>query len=265
MLLPSCRIRVERFSSPEGFLDRAGPFLDRAEVENELIRGLATSLASKAERGEGIYLAVVAHDGKEVAACALRTPPWKLIITQRNDPALHCLAQDLVEAYGVLPAVLGPETAVSRFAEHWSKLARTQLRPGLEQRVFEARGVTHPERPSPGVLRAAQEDDFPLVLSWTEAFIRQSGLEYHHDQEEATRGRIANGRVFLWQDEGPVSMSGWAARTDRGVRVNLVYTPPEHRRRGYATACVARLTQRLLAARGKSPSCSRCMSELDSR
>ena len=34
--------------------------------------------------------------------------------------------------------------------------------------------------------------------------------------------------------------------TPRGVRVNMVYTPPELRRRGYASACVAALSQRML-------------------
>jgi predicted GNAT family acetyltransferase len=35
-------------------------------------------------------------------------------------------------------------------------------------------------------------------------------------------------------------------RTPTGIRIGLVYTPPELRRRGYATACVAELTRQLL-------------------
>jgi hypothetical protein len=53
--------------------------------------------------------------------------------------------------------------------------------------------------------------------------------------------------VFVWDDGRPVSMAAWAGRTGRGVRVNFVYTPPEYRRRGFASACVADLTQHLLA------------------
>jgi predicted GNAT family acetyltransferase len=41
-------------------------------------------------------------------------------------------------------------------------------------------------------------------------------------------------------------MAGWAARTSRAVRVNYVYTPPAERRKGYAAACVAALSKKLL-------------------
>ena len=50
----------------------------------------------------------------------------------------------------------------------------------------------------------------------------------------------------MWDNDGPVSMAGWTGKTLNGVRVTFVYTPPEFRRHGYASACVAALTQRLL-------------------
>ena len=41
-------------------------------------------------------------------------------------------------------------------------------------------------------------------------------------------------------------MAGWTGRTPDGVRIGAVYTPPEYRGRGHATACVAALSQRML-------------------
>jgi len=52
----------------------------------------------------------------------------------------------------------------------------------------------------------------------------------------------------VWRDSQPVSMAAWAGQTPRGVRVNMVYTPPELRRRGYASAAVSALTKKLLDA-----------------
>jgi predicted GNAT family acetyltransferase len=57
---------------------------------------------------------------------------------------------------------------------------------------------------------------------------------------------IEEGRLYLWCDKVPVSMAWKARPTKSGVVVSGVYTPPEHRRRGYATCCVAALSQRLL-------------------
>ena len=41
-------------------------------------------------------------------------------------------------------------------------------------------------------------------------------------------------------------MAGCGGPTPHGLRVAPVYTPPEHRGRGYASACVAALSQLLL-------------------
>ena len=58
------------------------------------------------------------------------------------------------------------------------------------------------------------------------------------------------GGILLWEDGGePVSLAGWGGPTPNGIRVGPVYTPPELRGRGYATALTAELSQRLLDGR----------------
>jgi predicted GNAT family acetyltransferase len=41
-------------------------------------------------------------------------------------------------------------------------------------------------------------------------------------------------------------MAAWSGETPNGRRVGYVYTPPAHRRHGYATALVAYLSERIL-------------------
>jgi predicted GNAT family acetyltransferase len=43
-------------------------------------------------------------------------------------------------------------------------------------------------------------------------------------------------------------MAGFGGKTPSGMRVSWVYTPPEQRGHGYASALVAALTEQLLAA-----------------
>jgi predicted GNAT family acetyltransferase len=52
--------------------------------------------------------------------------------------------------------------------------------------------------------------------------------------------------LLVWEDSVPVCMAGCLGPTPNGITILSVYTPPEHRGRGYASACVAALTQRLL-------------------
>jgi len=52
--------------------------------------------------------------------------------------------------------------------------------------------------------------------------------------------------LYLWEDGQAVSIAGRSRPTPDGTTVNYVYAPPEHRNRGYASACVAPLSQLLL-------------------
>ena len=64
------------------------------------------------------------------------------------------------------------------------------------------------------------------------------------------RGRT----LYLWEDgedgEGGqvVSLAGAGSQTPTGVRIGPVYTPPEARNRGYASALVAAVSQTQLDA-----------------
>ena len=60
------------------------------------------------------------------------------------------------------------------------------------------------------------------------------------------RQRIDSGRLFFWKDPEPVSMAGSAGPTPSGIRISAVYTPPGLRGRGYASAAVAALSQKML-------------------
>jgi hypothetical protein len=112
-------------------------------------------------------------------------------------------------------------------------------------RLFEARQVLPPPLPG-GTCRVATEADLPTVANWAEAFLDEIGHDDPSDPTEVAQEQIEAGSLRLWCDEGPVSMAAWAGRTGRTVRINSVYTPPEQRGRGYASACVASLTQELL-------------------
>ena len=66
--------------------------------------------------------------------------------------------------------------------------------------------------------------------------------------ESALQSRVTDpdGGFVIWEDGEPVSFAGYGSPTPNGIRVGPVYTPPELRGRGYASALVGELTARLL-------------------
>ena len=64
------------------------------------------------------------------------------------------------------------------------------------------------------------------------------------DRWLAGRGRA----LYLWEDGEVASLAGIGSPTPHGVRVGPVYTPPDRRGRGYASALVAGISQAALDA-----------------
>ncbi|MFZ1993828.1 MAG: GNAT family N-acetyltransferase, partial [Solirubrobacteraceae bacterium] len=106
--------------------------------------------------------------------------------------------------------------------------------------------VLDPPRPGPGRLASATEDDRELTLKWWDEFVAQSHVidAGPEARTAAVDFRIAEGHLFLWHDEGrPVSMVSTNPAVAGVVRIGPVYTPPETRRRGYASSAVAALSR----------------------
>ena len=115
------------------------------------------------------------------------------------------------------------------------------------ERIYEVRDLRFPAGVD-GTLRRAAEADRERLLSWLPGFEAGTGWAGSDPAAVFVTRRLAAGDVWIWDDDGPVSM---AARTEAvaGVsRIQAVNTPPELRARGYASAGVAALSARVLAA-----------------
>jgi uncharacterized protein len=241
-------LRLDRYEGAAEFLEAAGSFLLAREAEHNLLLGIAGTLRDQ----PGIYdeappLLATVHGGERLAAAALRTPPANLIVSEMGESgAADVLADGLVGEE--LPGVLGPPAMVRRFADRWTARTGEAWVIQLEERIFRLERVVAP-RPAPGVMRSAVPADRDLIVDWIIAFGQEAlpdadaeRVAKSVDDSLAGIGR----RIFLWQDEEPVSLAGAGGRTPNGIRIGPVYTPPRHRRRGYASALTAALSQAML-------------------
>ncbi len=231
------------------FLRSAQCFLEEREAENNLMLGLCMRMANASEDVEpDPYFATVNDVGRIVAA-AIMTPPREMIIyCPASDPegALLFLARELVSHGVPVPGVLGESSSAAAFADIWSKVSGAAVTRVACHRIYQLREVV-PPRARPGSFRVAAEDDQKLLSQWTLSFFLEAlPNEPMPDVQKTTRNRIEQRELFVWEDGQAVSLAGVSRPTMRGSTVSVVYTPPEYRGRGYASACVAALSQHLL-------------------
>lgn len=224
-----------------GYLERAGDYLRSHPVEHSVLLTTAHRRAGEPS-GDALWL-WVERDGQVVAA-AQHTPPMRAYVSMLPDDTVPALVVVLHEQRPELPGVGGMRAPAEAFAERWCEVTGVGVSNTLAQGVYVADTVHHPAGVA-GHLRAADLADLDLVQAWADTF--QAELDSRSVPHLDMRPRIAAGQISLWEDAGrPVSVAMVSPAYGGVSRVSLVYTPPEHRRRGYAAACVAAVTQREL-------------------
>lgn len=237
------------FTTAVEFLDRVLEKLENEETANNLIIGLAFRLIKQPDLyPEPPFLAAVELEGAPVLA-ALMTPPHHLTLAGFQpalDQAYALLGRTLFEDGWRLPGVRAPAVIAREFAERWAFLSGARIRPGQNLRAYELRKAI-PPLPVSGEMRLANASNLELAARWTHEFTIEALGE--DNPAEARRGvefKIRARELHLWQDGEPVSMAAAIRPTRHGISIGSVYTPPALRRRGYASALVASLSQQML-------------------
>ena len=242
-------MRLERLSDAAQFYERVQAYLLRYEAHHNLLLGILGGLKRQAQ--PDVYLSLV-EVGGDIGAVAVRTPPHNLVLSlaQPNFAAdgWTMLARDIYAVYGALPGVLGPVKEAAAFAECWRAEVGQPYDLKMQQRIYALRTV-QPISGVSGSLRRASARDRLLLIDWLAAFGEEALDRSERREAERLADSFLSGSrpaLYLWEDDEVVSMAGCSGPTPHGIRVVAVYTPPEHRKRGYASACTAALSQKLL-------------------
>jgi uncharacterized protein len=237
-------MRICLHPDARAFLARAEPWLELAEMEHVM----ALQTARVARNGdwqfpEPPYWATV-EDRERIVGCAFRTPPYRLGITALPPDAIPPLVESVGAVYGALSGVAGPEPAASAFTAAWSELRGASAFLQARQQLLVHKVIVPSAAPPPGALRPAVPADGPLALHWGTAFANESGLV---GLDGALCARlIGEKRLYVWEDGTVRCMVGVLRETRDAAAIGIVYTPPELRDRGYATAAIAAFSKHLL-------------------
>ncbi|MFB6985903.1 MULTISPECIES: GNAT family N-acetyltransferase [unclassified Streptomyces] len=214
------------------FLDAAGASLAARPAENTLVLTVTATLRRNGPHAYGDRAPLLGWwrgaDG-EVAGTLVQTPPYPPLLGTVAPEAVAPLAASLP-----LTRINADRATAEALAATWPGHRVDQ-----EQRLHRL-GTLVPPSPAPsGRPRAATAADRALLVRWHRAFADEVGQPTTH-AERLVDERTAAGTLTLWEDGGvPVSMAGVSPRIAGTVRIAPVYTPAEHRGRGYAAAVTA--------------------------
>lgn len=241
-------MRFEITHDPEAFATRAEAFL-AARIERTVLATVLLNVRSgHYVSGRPTFAVGVDAEG-EMRSAALRTPPWPMLATEIVDADADELLSVWLAEDPAPPGVSGQPPTARAIAAAWAARTGGHARCSMREAMHVLQAVSEPPRPASGQLRAAHPGERQLLADWLRGFARDTGVLGGGSQaEQIVDAQLAAGRLFVWDDNGPTSLVSLSPRVAGVTRLGPVYTPPELRRRGYASTAVAAASRQALAS-----------------
>jgi predicted GNAT family acetyltransferase len=238
------------------FYEVAYEVLMRHEAQNMIILGnLIIGHGGKDKTGwrdTANWLMATVSDESGVLITALMTPPYNVTLYATDNiitpQAVDCLIEGLID-YNI-PGVMTEKTLAEYFAKEYTARKGLTYTTTMDQRIYELAKV-NPDIKRFGVVRLLEEKDMYFFPYWFEAFnaakVYGNTEMFIPQDEEKYRYHISTKKIYVLEVDGiPVSMAGYTREMQTAIGVAYVYTPPYFRGKGYATSCVAQLSQMAL-------------------
>ena len=195
------------------------------------------------------WLMAAVSDAKGIQLTAIMTPPHNIALYATgniiNPDAVNCLIDGLKDRE--IPGVITEKTLAEFFAKEYTARKGLTFKTAMSQRIYELTAV-NPDVKQFGNIRLLDEKDMHFFPYWVEAFnaaesYGKTEMSIPQDAEPYLH-RIARKNHYILEDNGtPVSMAGLVRGIQTVIGVGVVYTPPYYCGKGYATSCVAQISQ----------------------
>lgn len=242
-------MKLIRYQEVKEFLRDTQNYLVNRESVNNIILGTCLMLIQKPNNNDRQPYFAVVKDEKSLLLTAMITPPFPIAIySEKLDcrKELELLVENIVKEQLEISGVVAISEISKLFATIWSEKTGCALVEGMDMRLYDLVKINN-IRISKGKFKIAEEGDFELISKWIIDMEKDAGSSISIERaKEIAQDKIRNKQLYIWEDGLPVSMACSTRPTVNGIFVNMVYTPKEYRKNGYASSCVAVLSQYLL-------------------
>jgi RimJ/RimL family protein N-acetyltransferase len=222
------------------FAAAAGPLL-RADPLRHTVA--LTVLDGMCRAGDPFTVLLTGHEGGRVVAGALRSPGRYALVSAVPPAYAAGVEVALAEADPEVPGVIGPTAEAEAIAAAYTARTGHPVTLRVRTRLF-ALARLDPPCGIPGAPRLADESDLDLLARWREAIAEELAHFFPagslSQREIVARSLRLGAGEMLWEVDGEPVAQARAQPLIAGMsRIGPVYTPPEHRGRGYAAAVTA--------------------------
>jgi ribosomal protein S18 acetylase RimI-like enzyme len=239
-------MHIRRYADPQLYLDHCKEWLLRDELRNSTMLSVLQLLAQDGHPFDTPFYLASVVDHHDIVGCAVRAPPDPLILSDMPLDAMPLLVEDVAKVYESLPTITGMDDEVETFARSWEERCGLSHGAKIHWRWYAVDHVVMPTDPVPGRLRLASKVDLDLVRDWAPRFAEE--IDTAVDVAAFYERRLETDSLYLWDDRVPRTVVAVSGITPNSIRISGVYTVPECRRRGYASAAVAGVSKLMLDA-----------------
>lgn len=236
-------MKLIRYKDADEFQEHCRDWLMiRDDLNNGLIN-LGDLLSQNQEIFEKPYWYGGFLDTEGIVGCAIHARPDGLVLSEMSNQATNMLVRNLSAEIKFVDRVLGPKTTAHYFAEKWGRANGICPQPQSEWNVYRVDNIVPLTSMATGRLRLGSIDDTSLVRSW--------GTDYGNERPAPVDvsnylfRKLKNGDLFVWEDQSPRTILTISGRIGKGVRVSAIYTPPQHRGNGFASAALHEICRRM--------------------
>ena len=233
-------MKIEHFENIDYYRQTVQDYL----LHQEAAHGWMLGFCSRKKHQHLPYTTVVTQDNTVLGTAIVSLPDMLVLSKFLSQEGIQRVASDLIAHNTSLTGVIAPKPEAIAFAQRWQFLIGKSYRLNMAQRVYQLEKVKLTSYAS-GSLRLATKSDRSLLIEWVKAFEQEALGEIRTEEQyqDWYDIRLNNNSLYVWQNDVLVSMAGFSGSTPNGIKINSVYTPPEYRGQGYASSCVATLSQ----------------------